>query len=197
MKYIKYILRELRDWVECFVNNMPGLLGQKLRNNYWKQKLGKCKSLYLSTGCIITGSKNISVGSEVRIMQGGMIYAHEGGCISLGNHVSLNSNVMIGAAENGEIIVGNDVLIGPNVVMRASNHKFTSKDVPINQQGHTGGKIIIEDDVWIGSNVVILPNVTVGKGSVIGAGAIVNRNIPPNSLAGGVPAKVIRENIRR
>ena len=121
------------------------------------------------------------------------LYAHDNGKINIGKRVSINSNVILGAANDGEINIGNDVLIGPNVVIRASNHRYELKSIPINKQGHTGGKIIIEDDVWIGANVVILPNVSVGKGAVIGAGAVVNRDIPPSALAGGVPAKVIRE----
>ena len=57
---------------------------------------------------------------------------------------------------------------------------------------HTGGRIIIEEDVWIGSNCNILPNVLIGKGSIIGAGSVVTKNIPEYSIAAGVPAKVIK-----
>nr|WP_143033346.1 DapH/DapD/GlmU-related protein [Prevotellamassilia timonensis] len=58
------------------------------------------------------------------------------------------------------------------------------------------GKVIIEDDCWIGFNVIILPGVTIGKGSIIGAGAVVTKSIPPYSVAGGVPAKVIKSRLK-
>ena len=93
----------------------------------------------------------------------------------------------------GDIIIGNDVLIGPNVVFRSSNHNWNLKEVPIRQQGNKIGDIIIENDVWIGANCVILPNVRIGEGAVIAAGSIVNKNIKPFSLYGGVPAKFIKK----
>ena len=129
-------------------------------------------------------------------MQNCSLYANGNGLIKIGDRVSINSNVILGGSEDGEIIIGSDVLIGPNVVIRASGHHYLQKDILINQQGHTGGKIIIGDDVWIGANVVILPNVTIGEGAVIGAGAVVNKDIPSHSLAAGAPATIIKENCR-
>jgi len=124
------------------------------------------------------------------------MYAHNNGLLKIGDRVNINHNVMLGASDNGEIIIGNDVLVGPNVVIRASNHVSSQKDIPINQQGHAAGRIVIEDDVWIGANSVILPNITIGKGAVIGAGSVVTKDVPFYSLAGGVPAKVIKDNFR-
>ncbi len=149
--------------------------------------------LSLSVGCKITAPENIHLGDMVSIMHNCCLYANDNGKINIGKMVSINSNVILGAANDGEINIGNDVLIGPNVVKIASNHRYELKSLPINKQWHMGGKIIIEEDVWIGANVVILPNVSVGKGAVIAAGAVVNRDIPPSAMAGGVPAKVISE----
>lgn len=104
--------------------------------------------------------------------------------------MAFNQNVLIDAC-SGFIKLGNNVIIGPNSVLRAANHIFTDLDKPIRYQGHSGGKIIIEDDCWLGANVIVLKDVTVGKGSVIGAGAIVTKDIPPLSIAVGVPARVI------
>jgi galactoside O-acetyltransferase len=117
--------------------------------------------------------------------------AYNGGLIKVGNRVNVNTNVRIDAAEKGEIIIGNDVLIGPNVVIRASNHVYDRLDIPIREQGHSGGRIVIEDDVWIGANAVITPNVTIGKGAVVAAGAVVVHNVDPYDIVGGVPAKTI------
>ena len=63
---------------------------------------------------------------------------------------------------------------------------------PINEQGHSPGVILIEEDVWLGSHVTVLPNVTIGKSSIIGSGSVVTKDIPPFSIAAGVPAKVIK-----
>lgn len=196
VKIAKALVKEIKDWIEFFLRNIPGRTGKVLRRLYYGILLRECSSLSLSEGCIITAPENIMVGKKVNIMRNCSLYAHSNGMLKIGSSVSINSNVILGAADNGEIIIGNDVLIGPNVVIRASNHQYKDKDIPINRQGHTGGKIIIEDDVWIGANVVLLPDVVIGRGSVIGAGAVVNNDIPPYALAGGMPAKVIKENIR-
>ena len=115
------------------------------------------------------------------------------GKINLGNDISVNQNVDINSSGGGIIEIGDDVLIGPNVVFRSSNHNWNSKEVPIRKQGNKIGDIIIENDVWIGANCVVLPNVRIGKGAVIAAGSIVNKNITPFSLYGGVPAKFIKK----
>jgi galactoside O-acetyltransferase len=197
MKMSKFLEKgtyELKDWLESlFIRNLPGTVGIHMRRLYYARQFGQCFFFSLSVGCKITAPGNIHLGDMVSIMHNCCLYAHDNGKIIIGKRVSINSNVILGAANDGEINIGNDVLIGPNVVIRASNHIYELKSIPINKQGHTGGKIIIEDDVWIGANVVILPNVSVGKGAVIGAGAVVNRDIPTYAMAGGVPAKVISE----
>ena len=196
-KFLEKGKHEIKDWVEdLFIRNLPGTAGIHIRRWYYGGQFAQCFFSSLSVGCKITAPENISLGNMVSIMHNCCLYAHDNGKINIGDRVSINSNVILGAANNGEIYIGNDVLIGPNVVIRASNHRYGLKSIPINKQGYTGGKIIIEDDVWIGANVVVLPNVLVGKGAVIGAGAVVNRDIPPYAMAGGVPAKVIRESCR-
>lgn len=179
-----------------FIINIPGRVGYALRRLYWSSRFQESSSFILAQGCRITSPGSIIMGNGVNIMHNCCLYAHNNGILKIGDHVNINTNVFLGAADNGVIIIGNDVAIGPNVVIRASNHKYLQKDFPVRMQGHTGGKIIIEEDVWIGANAVILPDITIGKGSVIGAGAVVNSDIPPYSLAGGVPARIIKENCR-
>ena len=120
------------------------------------------------------------------------IYASESSEILIGRNVSFNSNVMINARGKGKIFIGNNVLIGPNVVLRSSNHSFETSELPIIDQGMTDGEIVVNDDVWIGSNAVILPNCNIGSGVIIGAGAVVTSDIAPNTIVGGIPAKLIR-----
>jgi len=188
---------EIKEWVECYIQNLPGSIGKKIRRLYWKRKFRQCSCFSMDPECTIKGAENITIGNNVSVFSRCFLYAHNNGSIKIDDRTAMNSNVMLGASENGEILIGKDVLVGPNVVMRASNHRYARGDVPINQQGHEAGKIVIEDDVWIGANVVILPDAVIRKGSVIGAGAVVRGEIPGNVFAAGIPAKVVKENIRR
>ena len=76
--------------------------------------------------------------------------------------------------------------------MRSSDHKFSKNEI-IKNQGHITGKIIIEDDVWLGANVVVLKDVIIKKGSVIGAGSVVTKSTEMYSINAGVPSKKITE----
>jgi len=195
--FINTLWKEAERWFEFFfISNTPGRVGEKLRGVYWRKRFNKCGSIEMGTGCTVISPENIVVGYEVSFLRNCYICASNNGNIQIKNRVNFNQNVIIDAADNGRITIGDDVLMGPNVILRASNHKYILKDIPINKQGHVGEMIIIEDDVWIGSNVVILPNVSIGKGAIIGAGAIVTHDIPPYALAVGIPARVIKEHCR-
>ena len=111
-------------------------------------------------------------------------------------HRLAGNTPMINADCKGEIIIEDNVSIGPNVVMRASGHRYEDLHVPIRLQGHHKGKIIIRDGVWIGANAVILPNVTIGKGAIVGAGAVVTKDVDDFDIVGGVPAKKIASRIK-
>ena len=113
-----------------------------------------------------------------------------GGQIIIGDNVSLNHNVTIDASNDGVIIIGNDVGIAMNTVVRSSNHDYS------NIRKHIPGTIAIGNNVWIGSNCVILPDVIIGNGSVIGAGSVVTKDIPSNVIAVGNPCKPIKKIIR-
>jgi len=176
-----------------FIRNVPGKIGINIRRNYWKNKFGKAGKFTLDVECIILNPKNIFIGDDVNILNRGSLYANENGLIKIGDGTSININVSINASQNGKIVIGKNVMIAPNVVLRSSNHNFKDLSIPMKLQGHSGGEIIICDDVWIGANATILPNVSIGKGSIIGAGAVVTKNIPDYSICVGVPAKVIKK----
>ena len=128
-------------------------------------------------------------GTNVNIEKG----AHFSSEMSLGN----NSGIGINAQIAPYVSIGNDVMMGPDCMMYTVNHGMERIDVPMWHQNFTKPKpIVIEDDVWIGSRVIILPGVHVGKGSVIGAGAVVTKSIEPYSVVGGNPAKLIRKRDR-
>ena len=112
-----------------------------------------------------------------------------GGYIYIGSYCSLNRGTMIWGA--GGVKVGNKVRIGPRVNIASNNHIFKDPIQPIMDQGVECQPVIIEDDVWIGMSATILPGVTIGKGSVIGAGAVVTKNVKTYTIVAGVPAKEI------
>ncbi len=196
VKSLKEILRniliEVREWIEFIINNIPGRSGFILRKQYYKNLFkGKLLNCRIQRGFIAECSKNIKFGKNIYIGFNCKILASSKSKIVFGDNFECNSNVMINSRGIGEIIIGNNVLIGPNSVLRSNNHNFKNFQKPINQQGMSNGKITIEDDVWIGSNVVILPNVTIGKGSIVAAGAVVTTNVIPFTIVGGIPAKEI------
>lgn len=189
---IKSLAIQAKSFWERSVVFMPGPWGVWLRARYWRGKFKKCgKHFSTGIGVTISGAKNIELGDDISIMANSYLYALNGGVIKIGHRLSVNTNVQIDASDGGKITIGNNVLIGPNVVIRASNHKYDRADIPIREQGHSGGKIVIEDDVWIGANIVVTTNVTIGKGAVVAAGAVVTHDVAPNSIVGGVPAKII------
>lgn len=106
--------------------------------------------------------------------------------ITVGEGVFFNSGVRL--QDQGGIRIGNRVLVGHNVVVATLDHDLA----PEQRSLLHAAPIVIEDDVWIGSNATITKGVTVGRGSVIAAGAVVTRDVPPMTVVGGVPARVLR-----
>ena len=131
---------------------------------------------------------HLRIGSDSTIGPGAIVQ----GNITIGDHSSVQANsILVGYGEHGKITIGNYVRIAPQVMMIAGNHVFADPDRPIHEQGLEAKPIVIEDDCWIAGRVNIMAGVTIGKGSVIGAGAVVTKDVPPYSIAVGVPAKVI------
>jgi galactoside O-acetyltransferase len=139
---------------------------------------------------IVSGTKNIRLGNYVHFMGRDYLDAADGS-ITIGNRTSFNIGVILDANIHGEIIIGNNVLVGPNVVIIASSHAHSRIDIPMRDQGHISGRIVIEDDVWIGANSVIIPDVVIGHGAIIGAGSVVTHDIDAFVFAAGVPARPI------
>ena len=93
-------------------------------------------------------------------------------------------------------VIGDNVMMGPEVVMYNRNHKIDNVNLPMNVQGFDEAKPIkICDDVWIGRRVILLPGTCVGTGSVLGAGTVVSKNIPPYSVVVGNPGKIIKSRL--
>ena len=92
-----------------------------------------------------------------------------------------------------KVVIGNNVMMGPEVIIYTSGHKHDRIDIPMMEQGSSEVQPVkIGNDVWIGGRVIILPGVKVGNGAIIGAGAVVTKDVPDYAIVGGNPAKVIR-----
>jgi acetyltransferase-like isoleucine patch superfamily enzyme len=116
-------------------------------------------------------------------------YALVRGHVEIGAHSTVNSYACI----SGRVKCGDGVRIASHVTIVGFTHNFDDTTRPIWRQGVSEEGITIEDDVWIGANAVILDGVTVGEGSVIAAGAVVSKDVPPMSVVAGVPARVVRK----
>lgn len=114
-------------------------------------------------------------------------YCDLGFNIHMGNHVLTNYGVSI--LDCDEVIIGNNVMIGPNTVLAAADHPLNYLE---RRTKYLKGKIVIEDDVWIGANVTILPGVTIHKRAIVGAGAVVTKDVEENTIVAGVPAKLLK-----
>ncbi len=192
MKIFTLIVAEIKDWLEFIVAHVPGALGFWIRQQYYTFRLAHSGAgIRIESGVRIGSPRYVSIGNDVYLGPECKIFASPSSPIVIGNGFAANANVMINARGNGRIKIGNDVLIGPNVVIRSNNHIFSDLEIPIADQGMSDGYIIVEDDVWIASNAVVLPDVCIGRGAVVAAGAVVTKNVAPYAIVGGVPAKQI------
>jgi acetyltransferase-like isoleucine patch superfamily enzyme len=162
--------------------------------------------------------RRVSVGRRVAISPDSRIHPRKGairigdccrigpgvilqGNVQLGDHCSIQAySVVVGYGTpdqpDGLIRIGNHVMIAPHVQIIASDHVFDDLDRPMGEQGMRHRPIVIEDDVWGGGRVVILAGVTVGRGSVLAAGAVVTADVAPYSVMGGVPARLLKQRTR-
>ena len=113
--------------------------------------------------------------------------------IVLGRNGHINQYCCIWASPNSKIVLGDDLLMGPGCKIFSSNHSADQSDIPMNIQPFREADIVIGNDCWIGANCVITAGVTIGDGTIVAAGAVVTKDLPPGVVAGGIPAKVIKQ----
>ena len=134
---------------------------------------------------------NISLGNFVRIGKRCVFQGSPNSEIKIYDNVTINDGCYL--TSMFAIVIGEGTSIGEYTSIRDYNHKFDNLSIPIKEQDYYGAKITIGKDCWIGRGCIILPGVTIGNGAVIGANSVVNKDVPPLTVAAGVPAKVIKE----
>lgn len=145
---------------------LPTPIGDILRGLYLKLFLKKLNTFWIREGLTFHFPENISIGRSV-----------------LGEFVYLNGY--------GGIEIGDKVIIGAGCKFFSHDHNFSDLTKPIWHQGLVKKPIKVEDNVFFGCNVIVLGNVIIKQGSVIGAGSVVTNDVPENSIVAGIPAKVI------
>lgn len=195
-------------------------LGKKLRNLVYRSLLNRIgKSVNIQHFVELIGTPYIEIGDSVSLLKQVQINAlgHPNNKVDIKNrarlergvdirslhdtHIVIDENAYIGPyviiCGTGNIKIGKNCLIAPHCGIFANNHIFADPTLTIEEQGVTRQGIVIEDDCWLGHNVTVLDGVIIGKGSIIGAGSVVNKNIPPFSIAVGTPARIIRNRLDR
>lgn len=122
----------------------------------------------------------VTIGRGVMIRPSSYYGGDYGSGLVIGEHSSIGPYAYVGCS--GKIVIGKNVMFGPKCSLFAENHNFSDQSTSIKSQGVNQKGITVEDDCWIGSNVVILDGVKIGKGSVIAAGTLVNKDVPPGSV---------------
>jgi acetyltransferase-like isoleucine patch superfamily enzyme len=155
------------------------------------------RNVYIFPGGRIVRPRFVSIGDNVRIGKNTDIYVHPKSrdskefILKIGNNVHIGNYNIIGARNS--VVLEENALLGPGVIIVDHSHQYENVEVPVKLQGVTeGGPVRIERDCWIGANVFVLPNVTIGRHAVVGANSVVNRDIPPFSVAVGAPVRVVK-----
>lgn len=132
----------------------------------------------IATAC----GDNVSIGPSVYLLRPELL--------SIGDNVSIHPMSYIDAT--GKITIKDDVSIAHVVTIMSSTHNYNDINIPFKDQGYTLSETVIENDVWVGAKATILAGLTIGHGSIIGASAVVTKDVEDYTVVGGIPAKVIK-----
>jgi acetyltransferase-like isoleucine patch superfamily enzyme len=204
LKYELIIL--LSSWV-------PGALGLFLRSRLYPLLLGGVgKRVIFGTNVVLRHPHKIYLGDNVAIDDNCVLDAKgtDNKGVVIGNGVFIGRNSIL-YCKNGDIFIGdktnisfnceifsaNFVKVGDRVQIAAysylngGSHSFARTDVPVLEQERSGKGVVVEDNAWLGAGVKVLDGVTIGRDAIVGAGAVVNHDLPAFSISGGLPARVI------
>ncbi|MBR7031392.1 MAG: acyltransferase [Prevotella sp.] len=179
-------LKRLVDWLIMNpVQTRPRWYVRMLAPLY--QHRGRCSKIHRSVRMDTPPYRKFSLG-DYSVVESYSCINNAVGDVIIGDHtrVGLHNTVI------GPVTIGNHVNLAQGITVTALNHNFTEKDMRIDEQGVSTTPVTIGHDIWIGANAVILPGVTIGDHSVVAAGAVVTKDVPPHTLVAGVPAKIIK-----
>jgi acetyltransferase-like isoleucine patch superfamily enzyme len=155
---------------------------------------GDCEVQGLSRQGVHLGD-HVTVGRHAMIRPSGYYGREMGEGLRVGARSNVGPYCYLGCG--GHVDIGEDVLMGPRVSIIAENHNFQDAKKTIKSQGINRQGIVIENNCWLGANSVILDGVRIGTGSIVAAGCVVTKSVPPNSIVAGVPGRVIKRRGRR
>lgn len=173
IKHLKFILLYPKIGPDMYLTHWL-LFFKPFRMWFQRVKVGNIgENSEIRPYCSIIGTRNVFIGKNVIIPGGTVISTYPGN-------------------EASKVIIEDDVLLGPNVAIYSSTHLFSDITKPIKNQGYSHGITTLKSGCWIGINSVILPGVTVGKNSVVGANSFVNKDVPDYTIVAGSPARIIK-----
>jgi len=202
---IKKILQAIIYVVyNLFSHKLSNWLGIKYNQLYSMWKANEFKnsgSVFIQYPIYLRGGKYIKIGDSFGCDQRLRLDAWDNFLgdkfnpeIIIGNNVSIQKDCHIGSIN--KIVIGNNVLLASKVYISDHSHGEISHEAlslpPAKRRLFSKGPVIIEDSVWLGEGVVVLPNVTIGENSIVGANSVVTKSFPKNSVIAGNPAKLIR-----
>jgi acetyltransferase-like isoleucine patch superfamily enzyme len=197
---------------------LPGALGLILRKLFWPRLFGSCgpgvqfgpgvalrhptrihlgARVVLSEGCIVDARNEaveqaIVLGDDI-ILAPYVLLQCKSAMIRIGSRCGFGPQTIVLATSGNDVEIGTDVAIAPRCVIGGGDYRTDRLDQPIAQQGIKPGRsIVVEDNIWLGTGVVVLSGVRIGCGSIVGAGAVVTRDVPRFTVCAGVPARPIR-----
>lgn len=183
----------MNDAVRRVVVRGPRALGRAVRLRWYRALYG---SAAFGDNCDLRPGVQVTVADQAELLVGtdtvldrGTVLEVASGSLRIGRRVVFGHHCTVAAKQS--VVIGDDCLIAELVSVRDHDHETADVRVPMRDQGARCAPVVIGRDVWLGTRVVVLKGVTIGDGSIIGAGAVVTRDVPPYSIAIGVPARVI------
>ncbi len=192
--------RDDREWMKSQRKKLSSLkvgVGTRIHEN--AEFLGEIDNIVLGDRVSVNrnatlhcydSNSSIDIGDGSIIKQFVQILTYPEGKIRLGQNCSVNPFCVLYGL--GGLDIGDNVRIATHTVIVPANHIFDDPSVPITKQKLSKQGVVIEDDVWVGAGVTILDGCRIGKGAVVAAGAVVNKDVKPFAVVGGVPCKVIK-----
>ncbi len=180
---------ELKRWLDFIIMNQrdarPRWYIRMLAPLY--QHRGRGSKIYRSVRMDTPPYRTFSLGRQ-SVVESYCCINNAVGDVVIGDHTRIGIHCTV----IGPVTIGSHVNLAQGITATALNHNFEDTGKRIDQQGVSTIPVVIGDDVWIGANAVILPGVTIGRHSVVAAGAVVTKDVPDFTVVGGVPAKILK-----